>query len=300
MVEDCSGFLTAGRRRIGNARRFAVCFASAAFFFVASASAAVAVSSGPQTGGAEVSTSSPPIVMEMKDIGNNAFSPGEKLTFAIRYEFITAGQAIMEVREGPVINGRPTLELATTARSNKFIDVFFPVRDFNVSTVDRASLISLRFHQNLREGHYRVMRNTLMDYENNKYEFEKIYKGKTKQESGAISGYVSDMLSSFFYTRTLPLNPGDEFSIHVFYDKEIVPLHVQVLPKVETVRVAAGKFECLHLRPLITGDAIFKAKDGRMSIWLTNDERHMPVLIRSKVAVGSFDAELIDYEPKER
>ena len=64
----------------------------------------------------------------------------------------------------------------------------------------------------------------------------------------------------------------------------------------EKIKVRAGEFECLKVTPFVVGDAIFKASDGKMTIWMTNDAYRMPVLIRSKVAVGAFDAELFKFK----
>ena len=78
----------------------------------------------------------------------------------------------------------------------------------------------------------------------------------------------------------------------VFSGENTYPLRVVVHQKREKIRVPAGKFECIKVEPFIIGDAIFKTKGGKMLIWMTNDERKMPVLVRSKVMIGSFDAEL--------
>lgn len=242
-----------------------------------------------------VTTATLPI--PLVSVVNKAFLPGEKCEFNIKYEFIKAGTASLEVVKHLVVNGRPTLSLKSMARSTKFIDNFFKVRDYNASNVDEMSLASINFHQNLREGKYRVIRNTAIDYQRGTYTFEKAYKGKTTKREGQIGLAVSDILSSFFYTRTLPLEPGKEYAFSVFSDEEIYPLKVIVHPKIEKIKVEAGEFQCLRIQPMIIGDAIFRAKEGKMMIWLTNDERKIPVLIRSKVAVGAFDAELVKYVP---
>lgn len=245
---------------------------------------------------ADVQTSTPtavqlgPIVLEAKP--NNAFAPGEKLTFDIKYEFITAGTATMNVLRGPVINGRPTLHIESNAQSNGFVDSFFKVRDFNASTIDESSLYSLNFHQNLTEGGYRVIRNTSIDYIGRQYKFKRIRRETNKEWSGPINQPVFDILSAFFYTRTLPLELGQTYHATVFSDEDIYQLAIRVHPKLQKISVPAGKFECLRIEPAIIGDGIFQAKEGKMQIWLTNDERKMPVLIRSKVFIGAFDAQL--------
>ncbi|MCG3203491.1 MAG: hypothetical protein KCHDKBKB_00159 [Elusimicrobia bacterium] len=234
-----------------------------------------------------------PIVF--KEIQNSAFCLGEKLTFVIKYEFIKAGFATMTVTEGPQIQGRSTIHLESRAESTGFVDSFFKVRDFNASTADEKSLISFNFHQNLKEGHYKVIRNTSFDYDKLIYKFNRVRKGKLVEREGPISQPLFDMLSAFFYVRTLPLKLGSRYEVTVFSDEEVYPLAVNVLPSLQKVNVQAGKFECLRIEPVFLGDGIFKAKDGKMTIWLTNDEKKMPVLIRSKVFIGSFDAELTDF-----
>lgn len=226
---------------------------------------------------------------------DRGFYPGEVLKFNIRYEFISAGIATMEIKDGPVLYGRPTLLLETRAESNSVIDKVFKVRDYNASTVDEASLTTLGFHQNLREGGYKVTRTTTIDYTSGTYTFVRERKGTVTKRSGSINQHVQDILSSFFYARTLPLELGKEYTLTVFSDEELYPLLIKVHNKIHKVNTPAGKFDCIRIEPKITGDAIFKASEGRMTLWLTNDHRRIPVLIRSKVGVGAFDAELLEF-----
>jgi len=252
----------------------------------------VALCVAPMASADKLPSPSPSVALELVPIHNNAFRVGEKLEFVIKYEFVAGGVATMEVTEGPIIGGRATYNVQSRAESNNFVDAMFKVRDFNGAAIDKVSLKSLHFHQNLKEGKYQVVRNTAFDYTNGTYDWEKIYKGKTTRRSGKLEMPMNDVLSAFFVARTLPLELGKEYRITVFSDEKVYPLIVRVADKLETVKVGAGKFECVRLEPTIQGDAIFKAREGRMTLWLTNDNRHMPVLIRSRVAVGSFDAEL--------
>jgi hypothetical protein len=229
-------------------------------------------------------------------IKNEAFAEGESLQFVIKYEFVGAGTAEMNVKADALIDGRPTYRIETKAESNHFVDKFFKVRDFNASVVDQASLLARNFHQNLREGKYTVIRNTTFDYDHGKYIFQRTRRGTTTQRAGELPGPVMDVLGAFFYTRTLDLHPGDQISIAVFSDEEMYPLSIKVDEKIEKITVGAGTFDCLKIEPLTVGDAIFKSSDGRMQIWLTNDRYKMPVLIRSKVFIGAFDCELTSFK----
>lgn len=240
--------------------------------------------------GQKPSKSASPIPLDQ--VQNTVFKPGEKFLYVIKYEFMTGGQSTLEVSTGPMVKNRPTYQFLSKAESNDFVDVFFKVRDLNGSLVDASSLSSLAFHQNLHEGHYQVIRTTLYDYEKRMFTFEATKKGKLTQRSGPISGPARDILSAFYFTRTLPLKPGSSYFVRVFAEAMVYPLRIDVDPKVTTIEVPAGRFECIKVQPFIVGDALFKARDGRIFIWLTNDERRIPVLIRSKVMIGAFDAEL--------
>ncbi len=250
----------------------------------------------PEASKKPVPCSALPLKFDLPKKINRAFTYGENLLYSIKYQFVAAGQATLEVSSGPLINCRPTYKFNSTARSASFIDNFFMVRDFNSSTSDKDSLLSFFFHQNLREGGYRVIRNTSLDYGTGQYLYQKERKGKVTKQNGPVTEPGFDVLSAFYYIRTLPLELGAEYDVKVFSDGSIYHLKLKVHPKFEDVKVPAGTFECIRIEPKVVGDAIFKAKGGGMTIWLTSDDRRMPVLIRSKVAVGAFDAELRKFD----
>jgi len=51
----------------------------------------------------------------------------------------------------------------------------------------------------------------------------------------------------------------------------------------------------VEVEPFIIGEGIFKAKNGRLVVYMTNDKRKMPVLMRSEIFIGAFEAELVNY-----
>ena len=63
----------------------------------------------------------------------------------------------------------------------------------------------------------------------------------------------------------------------------------------EQVETPAGTFKCVAIEPILKAGGIFKNK-GRLVIWLTDDERRMPVLMKSKVAIGSISVVLQEFQ----
>jgi hypothetical protein len=99
-----------------------------------------------------------------------------------------------------------------------------------------------------------------------------------------------DSLSCFAYARTKQLEPGVKFSIDIYDGKELHPAVVTVLRR-ETVKTAAGEFKTVVVHPKLKTGGIFD-KTGDLLIWMTDDARHLPVKMVSKVRIGSVTAEL--------
>lgn len=219
-------------------------------------------------------------------VDNVAFGVGEKLTFDINYGFINAGSATMEVRRLIEYEGRPCYQIVTEAFSNSFFSSFYRVEDRVESIMDATGLFSWRFEKNLREGGYKSDRQYALDQRNNLV----VYKGDTIE----IEPFAQDALSTIFYVRSQPLEVGTSLYVDSFVDGESYKLEVQVLGR-EKITVDAGTFDCLVVEPITQSVGLFK-HEGRLKVWLTDDRLRMPVLMKTKVVVGSISAELVDYE----
>ena len=55
----------------------------------------------------------------------------------------------------------------------------------------------------------------------------------------------------------------------------------------------AGTFDCFVLKPVIREETIFRNK-GDIDIWVTADERHIPVKAQSGIVIGHVDVDLLD------
>lgn len=242
-----------------------------------------------------VSTTSAPIAFEWRTETQSAFAPGEIIRYVIKYGIIPSGVATLEVRSTDTVHGRLAYHLLSEARTNKTIDAFFKVRDKNESWMDAQSLSSLRFRQNMREGGYLREVETTYDHPGRRYTYRKRRKGKETVVEGAMPPFAQDVLSSLYYVRTRPLVVGQTYTLDANSGAVNWPLRVHVMRR-EKIRVPAGVFQCLRLDPILAGEGIFQAK-GKLLVWITDDERRIPVLLRSKVAVGAFDAEMREYVP---
>ena len=219
-------------------------------------------------------------------VDNVAFGLGEHLKFDITYGFITAGYATMSVDKLIEFENRPCYRIVTTANSNSFFSSFYNVDDRVESIIDAIGLFSWRFEKNLKEGKYRAIRKFSFDQRNHRAEYN--------NDTTTVPPYVQDALSVFYYVRTQNLKVGESVFVDHYNDGKLYPMEIKVLKK-ETITVPAGTFECLVIEPLIQSVGVFK-HEGKLKVWLTNDRLRLPVLMKSKVLVGSIAAELTSYK----
>ncbi len=219
-------------------------------------------------------------------VENVSFGVGEKLSFDINYGFINAGTATMEVSRLIEYEERPCYQIVTRAQSNSFFSTFYKVDDRVESIFDATGMFSWRFEKNLREGGYQSDRSYTFD----QYEHWAYYNGDTIE----IMPVTQDAISVLYFVRTQDLEVGKSIFVDNFTDGDNYALEVRVLEK-ETIEVEAGEFDCIVVEPLLQSVGVFR-HEGQLKVWLTDDRLKMPVLMKSKVLVGSISAELTDYQ----
>ena len=218
------------------------------------------------------------------------FGVGERLTFDIKYGFVSAGTAVLAIPETVSERGRECYRIVSVAESNAFVSAFFPVRDVVESLMDTRELVSLRFEKRLREGNFRAHDIMVLDHDRH----VAVYPRDTDDRLVPLSLYAQDILSSLYYVRMAELRVGESVYIENHADKKNYPLEIRVLGR-ERVEVPAGEFDCIVVEPLMRTSGLFRHK-GSLTVWLTDDERHVPVLMKSKVIIGSISAVLSQME----
>ena len=225
---------------------------------------------------------------EFRTIENNSFRVGEKLTFDVKYGFVTAGIASFEIPKIKKISGREAYHVLFEVNTVSTFDNFFKVRDRYETYIDVDGIFPWRFEQHIREGNYSRDFSAFFDQR----------KGKAKTSGGEydIPKYVNDIVSAFFFARTLDysgLKVGDKVPLKNFYKDKVYDLDVVYHGK-EIIEVEAGKFECIIVEPLVQEGGLFK-NEGSIMIWLTNDEAKIPVRVKTKVVVGAINSDLTSY-----
>lgn len=214
------------------------------------------------------------------------FAVGERADYQVKLGIVSVGSGFVEVAGTEMVGGAHTLHARMQVSGSLGIA---RVDDRYESWIDTQGLFSRRFIQNIHEVRYR---------RNRTYEFDpahRTYRRLDKDETGPIaSDRPLDDLSFMYYARTLPLEVGDTYTLNRYFKESGNPVVLRVVRK-ETIDVPAGRFRTVVVQPVIRTNGLF-GEGGRAEIYFSDDERRIPVLIKSRVpVVGSLTMSLRSY-----
>jgi hypothetical protein len=218
--------------------------------------------------------------------GPPPFGVGEEFVFSVDYGLVNAGDATLSVVGMVEIDGHRCYRIESTASSNRFFSGFYRVRDKVVSYVDAEGLFSRYFMKRLREGSYRKTEELVFDHEAG---IARDHRGREYE----IPHGVHDPLSAFYHVRTLDLEVGRDVFLTAHESDDTYELRV-IVHRQEAVETDLGTFDCFVIQPIMLGEGIFKS-EGDLMIYMTADERRIPVLMTTKLPVGSVSATLQDF-----
>ena len=212
----------------------------------------------------------------------------EKLVYNLSWTGIPVGKATQEISD--VGDFR---RIISTARSNDWLSAFFPVDDRTESHLEKDGSFPgspRHFKMLFKEGkHVRDREITFNPSEKKAHYHDKISRERVDI---TIEPGTFDIYSSFYFIRHQPIEPGKSLFINLLDSKKLHRLEIRALRR-ERVKVPAGEFDTIVIEPMVRPEGVFEGKKGAY-IWLTDDERRIPVKAQTKVTVGSVTAVLVD------
>lgn len=107
-----------------------------------------------------------------------------------------------------------------------------------------------------------------------------------------FTGQLQDVLSAIYFIRTQPLEVGKTFDVFIGDGGRVYTIPVHVVEK-KRMKTILGRVEVLHVRPELFGpNRLIDDEKGEFSMWITDDQRHIPVGGRVKTDYGTFDIKL--------
>jgi len=214
----------------------------------------------------------------------------ERLVFDLSWFGISGGSTIMKIEE-TAYKGQEVYKISSITRSNKFISMFYPVHDVVESYVDKKTLLPYRFRSIQREGSYRGDKEIIFDRTRGVAIFIN-HRDNDKKKITPIAPDTYDALSVVYRFRHLPLIIGKDIKLRVHDGGKNWLLVVTPLDK-EKVWTPVGTFKTIKVKARMKYKGLFVHK-GDVVVWFTDDEKRIPVKMKSKIRIGHITALLVD------
>lgn len=224
-----------------------------------------------------------------------AYGDGEYFKFRVHYGFVTAGYATLEVKDAK-IRGKDVFHVKGFGETVGLSKVFFKVRDDYQSYIDKEENVPHRFIRDINEGGY--TKDIVVDFNHNS---KKATVKDNKHNETSIFTFekdTQDMVSAFYYLRnhldTKSIKEGEEIEINMFFDNENFKFRLKFVGR-EVLKTNFGRVNTLVFRPYVQSGRVFKEQES-LTVWISDDENKIPLLVKANLAVGSLKATLTEFK----
>jgi hypothetical protein len=213
----------------------------------------------------------------------DAFNNGETLDYTITWLKVTGGSARMTIAP---LQGKDHYRITSIAKSSRGFRLF-RFRDEIETVVTRDEFSTVSYQKKLDERGEKKQESTVIDPEGNVLRNKSSWNNKPRRFK--VQNPVLDPISVIYYLRTVDLSPGKVYELRLLADGKRYNVHVKVTRR-EILQTDTGTFKTVVVEPIMEAAGI--EREEKLYIWYTDDERRLPIRIRTDVKVGSITATL--------
>ena len=223
------------------------------------------------------------------------FPQHQTLTFAVDWRVFTAGRAVFQLDQQ---NG--LMRVQATADTVGATNMIYQVIDRFQSSFSTQTGCSAGFSKQTQEGRRKISSDlvftpgaaapspkpgTAPALGTQTLNERNLIRNTTKREDGQIPACSIDSLSAIFYIASQNLQLGQDLHLPLADAMRTVGVTVKVEGR-EEVKTPAGTFQTIRVQP--TADAGVVKNRGTITVWYTDDARHLPVQIRARLFWGTL------------
>jgi hypothetical protein len=224
------------------------------------------------------------------------FEAGEKGVYRASWNGMFS-VATAEVQTVPtVVDGKKVFQVRVEAKTSKVLDLIWKMRDTISSTFDARALSPSRFTFNQKENSRVINTDARLDPTTKRWSVNRQQVGKRAKIYEFESQNTLDPITAVYLARSVDFKVGDRLYFKVFGGRYQYLLELFVEKK-EPVALESGKtVEAFRVIPRIQNITKngYASRLNDATIWLSADERRLPIKLSSKIVFGSVHLELID------
>jgi hypothetical protein len=218
------------------------------------------------------------------------FSVGEEIQYTVRWEMIRAGKAKLKILPLTTLKGKKAYHFLLEVRSSRYVDMLFKIRDRLEGFTDLAFSRSL-LHKKTQSGKDKRQVIVNFDWEKKTAVYSNFGE---KRDPIEIPLKTFDPVSAFYRMRTLNLRTDQSLSFPVSDGKKCFMQKGDVIKK-EKIILPSGTFDTYLIDLQVTHfSGVFKKSENpTVKLWVTADDRKIPVRVKVKVFIGSIIFDLV-------
>lgn len=218
---------------------------------------------------------------------------GEVLYYHVEWRLIHAGNARLSWTPSQA-DGTPGWEATLWLESAGLVSRLYKVDNLYTSVLDEQ-LCARNSLMKANEGNRR--RETMVTFDGQRQKASYLERDLVKQRVVGsheidIPACVHDVIGGLYRLRTLRLEPGQSAQLPLSDGKKSVQARIEAQQR-ETIKTRAGSFQTVRHEAFLFNNVLYRRK-GRLFVWLTDDERRLPVQIRVRLPfyIGTVTLEL--------
>jgi Protein of unknown function (DUF3108) len=224
------------------------------------------------------------------------FEAGEKGIYRASWNGMFS-VATAEVQTVPmVVDGKKVFQVRVEAKTSKVLDLIWKMRDTISSTFDAKAFSPSRYTFNQKENSRVINTDARLDPTTKRWSVNRQQVGKRAKIYEFESQNTLDPITAVYLARSVDFKVGDRLYFKIFGGRYRYLLELFVEKK-EPVSLESGKtVEAFRVIPRIQNITKngYASRLNDATIWLSADERRLPIKLSSKIVFGSVQLELID------
>lgn len=222
------------------------------------------------------------------------FDGGEKAVYSASWNGLPVATAEISTTSH-VIDGKKFYTVRVEARTSTALDLIWKMRDTITSTIEAKALAPTRFTFSQRENRKIIDTEARFDPNAKKWLVHRDERRKVKKYEFDQPPNVVDPITAVYLARSQDFKVGDHLYFNIFGGKYRYLLDLEVERR-EKIQIASGWLEAFKFVPriknLMKHGYAHRVNEG--SVWISADERRMPVMLSSRIFVGHVYIERID------
>lgn len=230
------------------------------------------------------------------------FKIGEKLNYDIYYNWgliwIKAGEFTSSVSLKKLGNNQ-FYWFDLKGKSLKSHDWIYKFNDHIQGYADMESFKPYWAENNMFNDGSQYYENYTIDGSKGRiYSITKSDKFPLKKDTLKYTNSFFDIAGASYYLRSIDyshIKPNEKITFSVISDNEFHPLYLRYLGKEQVILHNNSVYNCLKLKLLVIKGDVFDGGEA-ITVWITNDENHIPVQFEAKILVGAIKVYIVEAE----